>query len=155
MKKLASLITLTLLFGLTAFQCGTQEDCCAMPPCSEKPTLTGTWRLDSYQNTSTGAEEKDPEPDGKGVVFTFKDDEKEGTIEGHTFVNDVFGKYTLQAGCSMKVTEFGGTKVGEPGWSGDAWLNSNVTAYYQVVGEKLVLSFANAPKRMVFKKAGK
>jgi hypothetical protein len=155
MKKLASFIIITLLFGLTAFQCGEQKDCCVMPPCSEIATLTGTWRLESYRNTSTGAEVKDPAPEGKGVVFTFKDDMHDGTIEGHTFVNEISGKYEFSAECSIKITEFGGTKVGEPGWSDGAWLDAGNTAFYQVVGDKLTLRFMNSTKSMVFKKAGK
>ncbi|MEO6281912.1 MAG: lipocalin family protein [Dyadobacter sp.] len=155
MKKLASYIAIIAFFGLTAFECGDQEDCCVMPPCSEKSSLTGTWRLESYQNISTGAEDKDPEPDGKGVVFTFKDDGKEGTIAGHTFVNDISGNYTLAGGCSVKITGFGGTKVGEPGWSSKAWLNSNATANFQVSENRFILTFPNATERLVFKKTQK
>jgi hypothetical protein len=77
---------------------------------------------------------------------------KSGTIDGHTFVNDISGKYTLTGGCTVKITEFGGTKVGEPGWSGKAWLNSNVTANFQVSENNFVLTFPNATERMVFKK---
>jgi hypothetical protein len=155
MKKLVSYFAIIAFFGLTAFECGNQEDCCAMPACSEKSSLNGTWRLDSYQNISTGAEEKDPEPEGKGVVFTFKDNEKEGTITGHTFVNEISGTYTLGGECSVKITAFGGTKVGEPGWSGKAWLNAAGVASYQVSENKFILTYPNATERMIFKKTQK
>jgi hypothetical protein len=122
---------------------------------AKKSSLTGTWRLDSYQNISTGAEEKDPEPEGKGVVFTFKDNEKEGTIAGHTFVNEISGTYTLGGECSVKITAFGGTKVGEPGWSGKAWLNAAGVASYQVSENKFILTYPNATERMIFKKTQK
>jgi hypothetical protein len=152
MKKLALLTVFTLFFGLTAFQCGKTKDCCVPPLCSEKPTITGTWRLQSFENQTTGVTEQDPDPEGKGVVYTFTDDEKEGTIEGHTVANTISGSYTLDKTCSFRVTVFGGTKVGEPAWSGKAWLPSNKPGYYQVSSTKLVIYFNGTEERLVFKK---
>jgi hypothetical protein len=153
MKKLISFVAITLLFGSTAFQCN-REECCVMPPCSEKSTLTGTWRLAYYEHVVTGVKDPDPGIDGESVTYQFTDDQKEGKIEGHTFANEVSGSYTLGQGCTFKVTAFGGTKVGEPGWSGKAWLPSDVSATgsYQVSESTLIITFALSPERLVFKK---
>lgn len=151
MKRLAFLIFILLAVGLSAFECGTGKDCCVPPLCSEYNTITGTWRLEAFENQTTGALSGDPEPEGKGVVFTFKDNEKEGTIEGHTFANTVFGTYTLDKTCNFKVVSFGGTKVGEPAWSSKAWLPSNKTGYYQRLGNQLVIYFDGSEERLVFR----
>jgi hypothetical protein len=143
---------ITLFLGLTAFQCDRRTECCVMPPCSEKSSLTGTWKLEYFINVVKGTTEIDPQLEGKNVVFQFNDDGKEGNIEGHTFVNEVSGNYQLEPGCVIKIVAFGGTKVGEPGWSGKAWLQSNATGNYQIVGDKLTLGFIGSDEQMVFRK---
>lgn len=154
MKKIVYLLACTLFLGLTAFECGSGKDCCAMPPCSEIGSLKGTWRLDYFQNTATGTVDADPGVSGKSVVFTFEDDKKSGTLSGHTFVNTVSGSYTLGPNCTFKITSFGGSKVGEPEWSRKAWLPSDSTGQgsYQVTSDKLVLRFDQNPEQLVFKK---
>lgn len=153
MKRVISFAAIMLLLGLTAFQCS-KEDCCVMPPCSEKSTLTGKWRLAYYENTTTGAKDPDPGIEGKSVTFQFTDDQKEGKIKGHTFANEVSGNYTLGEACTFNVTTFGGTKVAEPDWSGKAWLPSgdSATGNYQVSETTLILTFNTRPERLVFKK---
>jgi len=154
MKRIAHLLVFVVFCALTAFECGNGKDCCSMPPCSEIASLKGTWRLDYFQNTATGAVDRDPEISGKSVVFTFSDDQKSGTIAGHTFVNTVSGAYTLGPDCTFKIISFGGSKVGEPEWSRKAWLPSDSTGKgnYHVQSEKLVLRFDQNPEQLVFKK---
>lgn len=155
MKRIAYLFVCTVLLASTAFECGGGKDCCVFPPCSEIASLHGTWRLDHFQNTATGAVDKDPEISGKSVVFSFSDDQKSGTITGHTFVNTINGSYTLGANCTFKIISFGGTKVGEPEWSRKAWLPSDSTGgkgSYQVTSDKLILKFDKNPEQLVFKK---
>ena len=123
-----------------------------MPPCSDKPTLEGTWRLMGYRDISSGNLEADPEPDGKGVVFTFKDNEKMGTLQGRTYMNTVSGTYELMEYCRIKMQSFGGTKVGEPAWSNRAWLASDTIFYYERIENNLTI-YRNAGKEgMIFKK---
>ena len=155
MKRIAYLFVCLVFLGLTAFECGNGKDSCAMPPCSEVASLAGTWRLDYFQNTATSAIDKDPGISGKSVVFTFSDDQKNGTIAGHTFVKTVTGAYTLGPNCTFKISSFGGSKVGEPEWSGKAWLPSDSTGSkgsYHVQSDKLILKFDQNPERLVFKK---
>lgn len=152
MKRLIFTMAIALFLGLSAFECGNHENCCVPPICSEQTTLTGTWRLEAYENQTTGALITDPDPDGKGVVYTFKDNEKEGTIEGHTVANTVDGSYTLDKNCNFKVLVFGGSKVGEPAWSGKAWLPSDKTGYYQRIGSKLTIYFNGSEELLVFRK---
>lgn len=126
-----------------------------MPPCSEIGSLKGTWRLDHFRNTATGAVDADPGVSGKSVVFSFSDDGKSGTVEGHTFVNTVTGAYTLGSDCTFEITSFGGSKVGEPEWSRKAWLPSDSTGgkgHYSVSSDKLILEFDKNPEQFVFKK---
>lgn len=155
MKRIAYLFVCFVFLALTSFECGHGKDCCAMPPCSEIASLAGTWRLDYFQNTATGAVDTDPEISGKSVVFSFSDDKKNGTISGHTFVNTIQGAYTLGGSCTFKISSFGGTKVGEPEWSGKAWLPSDSTGgkgSYHVQSDKLILKFDQNPEQLVFKK---
>ncbi|WP_221389718.1 META domain-containing protein [Dyadobacter sp. NIV53] len=152
MKNILFFATILFVLALSAFQCGKQEDCCVLPPCSDKPTLEGTWRLTGYRDISTGSTENDPGPEGKGVIFTFKDNEKDGSISGHTVMNEVSGSYTLGPGCKLNIITFGGTKVGEPGWSGRAWLQSDSSMYYQRIENSLVIYRNKGREGMVFKK---
>lgn len=155
MKRIAYLFICLIFLALTAFECGNGKDCCAMPPCSEIASLSGTWRLDYFQNTVTNATDKDPGISGKSVVFTFSDDQKSGTIAGHTFVNTVSGAYSLGPNCTFKITSFGGSKMGEPEWSRKAWLPSDSTGSkgsYHVQSDKLILKFDQNPEQLVFKK---
>jgi hypothetical protein len=153
MKRIAYLIVWAVLFTLTAFQCENGKDCCALPPCSEIGSLAGTWRLDYFENTATGAVDADPEISGKSVVFSFSDDQKNGTISGHTFVNTISGAYTLGANCTFKITSFGGSKVGEPEWSRKAWFPSDSTGgkgSYHITSDKLILKFDQKPRTACF-----
>lgn len=155
MKRIGYLFVCFVFLALTSFECGHGKDCCAMPPCSEIASLAGTWRLDYFENTATGAVDTDPEISGKSVVFSFSDDKKSGTISGHTFVNTIQGTYTLGGSCTFKITSFGGTKVGEPEWSGKAWLPSDSArgkGSYHVQSDKLILKFDQNPEQLVFKK---
>jgi hypothetical protein len=155
MKRIAYLIVWAVLFTLTAFQCENGKDCCALPPCSEIGSLAGTWRLDYFENTATGRVDADPEISGKSVVFSFSDDQKNGTISGHTFVNTISGAYTLGANCTFKITSFGGSKVGEPEWSRKAWFPSDSTGgkgSYHITSDKLILKFDQNPEQLIFKK---
>ena len=144
-------VILIFLF-ITAFQCGKEVDCCVMPPCSDSATLEGTWKLVGYRDISTGNLQTDPEPDGKGVVYTFTDNEKTGNIEGHTSVNTISGSYELLEYCRLKITSFGGTKVGEPAWSNKAWLASDSTFGYERIGNNLTIYRNKGKEGMVFRK---
>lgn len=154
MKKITSSLALLLFFISTAFECGREVDCCMMPPCTESETLDGTWRLEEFQNISTGATDPDPNIDGKGIVYTFDDDQQQGTISGHTFVNTVMGAYTLSGGCTIRIKSFGGTKIGEPEWSRKAWFPSDsaTSGNYSVIKDKLVIRFGNSTEQFVFRK---
>lgn len=154
MKKIASSIAFSVLLISTAFQCGDDVNCCDLPPCSEIASLNGTWRLQHFQNISTGAIDADPGVEGKSVVYTFQDNQAQGTVTGHTFVNTVSGGYTLGPECSIKIKAFGGSKVGEPEWSGKAWFPSDSASsgFYSVSGDKLIIRFSKNPEQFVFKK---
>lgn len=154
MKRVTSAVALLLFFISTAFECGRQIDCCVMPPCTESETLDGTWRLEQFQDLSSGKTDPDPDVDGKSVVYTFDDDRKEGTISGHTFVNTVMGTYTLSGGCTIQIKSFGGSKVGEPEWSRKAWFPSDsaVSGNYSITKDKLVIRFGKNPEQFVFRK---
>ncbi|MCF0065445.1 META domain-containing protein [Dyadobacter chenwenxiniae] len=158
MKHTISFISFLMLLGLTAFQCsdsnadGEQRVCCAMLPCSDVASLSGTWRLAGYQNNISGIMDNDPDTEGRGVVFTFTDSGKEGKITGHTVANEIEGAYTISSACELTIETFGGTKVGEPGWSGKAWLVSGATGSYKRNGNQLILGFQNGAYRMIFKK---
>ncbi|CAG5011833.1 hypothetical protein DYBT9275_05035 [Dyadobacter sp. CECT 9275] len=150
MKNLVSVLSMFLVFGLTAFQCEREKNCCVPPICSEKNTLTGTWQLEYYENRSNGEKEYNPESDRQGVVYTFTDNNKEGKIEGHTAVNTISGSYKLSDGCTLEITAFGGTKVGEPGWSNKAWLSASEKYFYQITGTRLRIGTFSGSTQMVF-----
>lgn len=152
MKYFKSICLVVLISTLFAFECVNRRECCVPPVCSEKTTLTGKWKLKGFQNPETGVVDENPDPKNRGVVYTFSDDEKTGTIAGHTVANEVSGVYMLSGGCTISFDTFGGTKVGEDGWSAQAWIPSGKAGFYQIIGNSLVLYFDDTSKRMVFLK---
>lgn len=150
MKKILFVLIIPFFLSLSASRC--EKECCDVPPCSDTPTLTGTWKLEAYQNLSTGIPETKPADADKDVIFTFKDNEKNGTIAGNTFVNTVQGNYELLEYCRIRVTSFGGTKVGEPAWSGRAWLISDTEYHYERKENRLTIHRNQGMEAMIFKK---
>lgn len=122
-----------------------------MPPCSDVPSWEGSWQLIGFRKVSTGNLEGDPGVEGKSVVFTFSDNRKEGTIKGHTFVNTISGTYQFDGDCRYTIKEFGGTKVGEPGWSSKAWLTVS-TGNYERIKDQLIIYRNKGAEAMIFKK---
>ena len=151
MKKILFVLIIPFFLSLSASKCD-RTDCCVMPPCSDTPTLTGTWKLEAYQNLSTGILETKPADADKDVIFTFKDNEKSGMIAGNTFVNTVEGSYELLEYCRIRITVFGGTKVGEPAWSGKAWLVSGTEYHYKKYEGRLEIHRNQGTETMIFKK---
>jgi hypothetical protein len=151
MKKIILVLIFPFMLTLSASTCERTE-CCLPPQCSETPTLTGTWKLEAYQSLSTGILESKPADADKDVIFTFKDDEKMGTIVGKTFVNTIQGSYELSENCRIKVTTFGGSKVGEPAWSKKAWLISEQEYHYEKNEDQLKIHRNPDMETMIFKK---
>ncbi|TDB69179.1 META domain-containing protein [Arundinibacter roseus] len=154
MKKVLSLL---LSFGfllLFSFQCE-QKECCGPPPASCFPgaSLSGTWRLEAYQNLSTNQKESNPDADGRGVQLTFAEEGRTGTITGHTAANTVFGSYTKTDSCALTNVTFGGTKVGEPNpWSANVWSAMHGATAFEVGGNELFIYFNGKTERMIFRK---
>ena len=144
-------LIIPFVLSLSASKCARTE-CCVIPPCSDMPTLSGTWKLEAYQNLFTGIPENKPADADKDVIFTFKDNEKTGTIAGNTFVNTVEGNYELLEYCRIRVKSFGGTKVGEPAWSGRAWLVSGTEYHYERKENRLTIHRNQGMEAMIFKK---
>lgn len=151
MKKILFVLIIPFVLSLSASKCE-KTDCCVMPPCSDTPTLTGSWKLEAYQNVSTGVLENKPAEVDKDVIFTFKDNEKTGTIAGNTFVNTIGGSYELLEYCRIRVTAFGGSKVGEPAWSEKAWLVSGTEYHYTKSEGQLKIHRNQGTETMIFKK---
>jgi hypothetical protein len=84
-----------------------------------KETLNGKWKLICFHDLETNIQDCRPADErSRFITLTFTDDGKEGTLEGQTTTNKVWGSYQIFNGNQMKVKEFGGTKVGESGWGG-------------------------------------
>ncbi|KAA0990778.1 META domain-containing protein [Dyadobacter aurulentus] len=152
MKNLALILLVLLLLVSTASQCTDSDLCCGPLPCTSDNTLSGKWKLDYYQDIATGATESNPQENTRGVIYTFSDDTSKGSIEGHTLSNSVAGSYELAPGCNIRILGFGGSKVGEPSWSGRAWLTSAEFYHYELSPMRLTLTPENGKARLVFKK---
>ena len=159
MQKFFSGVALVLVLCVTAFRCE-QEDFIIDAPysCSSSGGMEGTWRLQAYQHIDSRKLEEDPDPSGRGVVLTFKEDGNAGTIKGHTVANRVGGSYQKADACQLLNVAFGGTKVAEPtAWSAKAWTAMNSATDYEIYrgnGQKDQLSiyFNNRSERMIFKR---
>ncbi|WP_247237515.1 META domain-containing protein [Telluribacter sp. SYSU D00476] len=159
MQRLVTNLALICLLCFTAFRCE-QEDFIIDAPysCSPSGGMEGTWRLQAYQHIDSRKLEEDPEPNGRGVVLTFKEDGDKGTIQGHTVANQVGGGYQKADACQLLNVTFGGTKVAEPtAWSAKAWTAMNSATGYEIYRNKgqkdqLSIFFNNRSERMIFVK---
>ncbi len=121
--------------------------------CSSNLALEGTWRLSAYQNLDNGTLQPDPDPKGRGVVFTFSEDSISVSFKGHTVVNSVSGGYSKGAECKLENGIFGGTKVGEPTqWSNKVWSAMNSVGNYGQTQKNLFIYFNQKSEVMIFSK---
>ena len=92
MKRIAYLFILFGFFALSAFECGDgKELLCPSAMLGNRFVGRDMAPGTPSQNTATGAVDADPKISDKSVVFSFSDDQKNGTISGHTFVNTISG----------------------------------------------------------------
>ncbi len=154
MKKTFYLQAAVLLFLAAAYQCEKKEE--VNPDtivCVANASLEGTWRLQAYQDLATGTLNPDPDPKGRGVVFTFTEEGKSGKIAGHTVANTIFGSYVKGSSCDLEQVTFGGTKVGEPtSWSSKAWTAMNGAESFKQGGDRLYIDFNKRSERMIFER---
>lgn len=154
MKKYLSILAILSFFLFPDFQCE-EKDCCSpnSEDCPASAVLSGTWRLKAYQNVSTGKLETDPDPDGRGIVFTFEEVDGKGKFTGHTAVNTVSGGY-FRDGCVLKDAGFGGTKIGElTAFSAKVWSAMFGAQRLTFTKDKLSIYFNNSAEIMLFEKA--
>ena len=114
-------------------------------------TLTGTWKLIAYKNLATGVIETEPEDIERSIVIEFRDDGKNGKLQGHTIINTVNGDYEIFDGNKIKVLRFGGSKAGEGwAWGYKFWDAIRQSSSYQVKGNSLFIYFSNDKELMEF-----
>jgi heat shock protein HslJ len=115
-------------------------------------SLTGTWRLTAYRYTETATLEMEPPGLNRSVEIHFTDNGSLGNFSGHTVTNQVFGKYSLQPGYRIAISELGGTMVGEPEWGNKFWENFRQAGFYEVSADKLIIYYKQDEGRMIFER---
>ncbi|MCF2445155.1 lipocalin-like domain-containing protein [Dyadobacter sp. CY345] len=146
MRKLASIVLMIIFLWLSVSGCK-KESCCN----PENQDLEGTWQLEGYRDLKTNMLKEIPANDGRNVVYTFQDDGQEGMISGKTYSNTVGGSYEILGGSKLMVTNFGGSKVGEPEWSGKAWLRYGEYRY-EIRDNWLSIYQETDSEKMIFRK---
>lgn len=118
-------------------------------------TLTGNWSLVCYADLKTKKQQCiSPKDESQTISLEFRDNGREGTLSGHTSSNLVSGKYILSKGNKIKVTNFGGTKVGELDWGDDFWSAIYRSSTYTFHRDTLIILYDNNRKAMKFKQLG-
>ncbi|GHB52872.1 hypothetical protein GCM10007390_01930 [Persicitalea jodogahamensis] len=113
--------------------------------------------MNAYRKTDSEPLKTDPEPNGRGVVLTFSEEDGTGKFGGHTYVNSVGGNYQKSDSCGLgDFTIFStfATEVYESSeWSRNALnpLRGKVT--YGRTEEKLYIYHNKTLVVMVFSKA--
>ena len=114
-------------------------------------TLNGYWSLICYLDILTGKQDcLNPVDESETISLKFQDNGKVGKMYGHTYVNTVDGDYTLEKQNKIKVSNFGGTKVGEIDWKYDFWITIRQSSSFKFCGDTLVILFDNDTKAMKF-----
>lgn len=146
MKKFTSLVLIVIFLTLSAAGCE-KESCCK----AEHPVLNGTWELEGYLNRKTNVLKQIPASGGRNVIYTFQDDGHKGAISGTTYSNTVGGSYELLGSSKLMITNFGGSKVGEPEWSGKAWFRYG-EYLYEIRDNSLSIYQETDSEKMIFRK---
>ncbi len=115
-------------------------------------TLTGKWKLVVYEDLTNRDIEFEPRDIRRSIIMDFFDDGKDGIMDGHTVTNQVSGEYSIFKPNQIKVTGFGGTKIGEPPWGGKFWETIVSASSFEVDEEKLIISYNSNKERMIFLK---
>lgn len=146
MRKLTSLVLVVILLELSTSGC--EKNSCCKP---DNPVLEGTWQLEGYRDLKTNILKEIPANDGRNVVYTFQNDGRKGTISGKTYSNTVAGSYELLGSSKLMITNFGGSKVGEPEWSGKAWFRYG-EYLYEIRDNSLSIYQKTDNEKMIFRK---
>ena len=115
-------------------------------------TLSGNWKLISYEVIQTGTIEYEPQNLMRSIIIEFSDKGTIGTLSGHTVTNTVSGDYVLKEKNIIEVLRFGGTKVGEPEWGSKFWDAIHNASSYDRTSEKMNIYFNRNTEIMTFNK---
>lgn len=115
-------------------------------------TLTGKWKLFVYEDLTNLDIEFEPIDIKRSIIISFFDNGKDGIMYGHTVTNQVSGEYSIFKPNQIKVTGFGGTKVGEPPWGNKFWDTITLASLFEVDEEELIIFYNNNKERMIFLK---
>jgi len=151
MRELPSVLLSLLLLAFIG--CENKKNVPHPVGCNAASSIEGTWRLDAFQNLNDGTREPDPNPKGRGVVLTFKEDSTSIGFQGHTAANAVGGRYRKAGSCDLENGSFGGSKVGEPTkWDGKVWTAMANAEAYGLTKKNLFLYFNAKSEVMIFSK---
>ena len=118
--------------------------------------VQGSWKVLGYVNPGESKLRPLPEDQERGIVIHCKDDGTNGRFVGHTKVNQITGQYTLSPKKGIIVSNFGGTKMGEPKWGNRFWLAMKSIHHWDIIepkkGEfrKLYLKYDEMNAKIVF-----
>ncbi len=114
----------------------------------DNESLTGIWKVISYENLETEQVYTRSSPESGMADFTQTDivvtlEQKGDTIrlKGHTISNEVFGTFLLKAKDSLHGLRFGGTRVGEPHWGSWFWDAMYSASTYRLKKDRLTLVY--------------
>lgn len=114
-------------------------------------TLSGSWHLVKYVDIKRNLVLTEPSNLTHPVILVFDDNMRTGKMAGHTMINIVKGTYEIYDSTKIRVTSFGGTKIGEPKWGGDFWKAIRKGSSFSVSAQKLVIYYDYDTKYMEFK----
>jgi hypothetical protein len=84
------------------------------------------------------------------MTFEFQDDGNSGKFKGKTITNDVNGNYLVTPTNKIKVTNFGGTKVGEPILGGKFWNSIRISSSFRINNDTLRIYYTNELECMIY-----
>lgn len=115
-------------------------------------TLSGEWQLLHYENLEDGSLYAKPEHVPGDVMIHFSDKGRRGTFEGHTVINPLEGKYQLEEGNRLLVSEIDGQLQRDPDWAHIFWGALQSASSYQVNGNFLEIYYEQDQRVMVFQR---
>jgi hypothetical protein len=154
-------LILFIAAGLFLFSCNKEK---RLENFKDDPTILtvyGTWKLISRENYTTGEViYKDPSVVQQcgsrtkcDIILNFVKASSGDSLYGHTIMNEVSGLFSFDAATRRFTTaSFGGTKVGEPGWSDHIWDNMYRIQNFRINRYYLRLYFNNDTESLTFER---
>ncbi len=106
-----------------------------------------SWKLVAYHDQKSGVVDSEPSDIRRSIEINFGEISK---WSGHTVTNKVSGNFEISENNQIRISDFRGTKMGEPNWGRMFWEAFPDVTSYKLEKKKLFLFYDDGKKFLEF-----